>query len=68
MPPSSKGERIRSMQSIEQHCAEIERCNQFLRVRGGWAGRREMVEVWESDGTTEHRLIYLDRKAQGASA
>jgi hypothetical protein len=30
----------------------------FLRVHGHWDARREIVEVWESDGISDHVLVY----------
>lgn len=30
----------------------------FLRVEGGWQGKRQLVEVWESDGLQPHRRVF----------
>ena len=34
----------------------------FLRVSGGWYGRREVIQVWESDGKEKHRLVFDNNK------
>ena len=39
----------------------------FLRVTGGWTGRREISQVWESDGAVEHRLVYPLKAGQPAN-
>jgi hypothetical protein len=30
----------------------------FMEVAGGWGGKREVSQVWESDGSTEHRAVF----------
>jgi len=34
----------------------------FLRVEDGWQGRREIVEVWESDGRNPHVRVFGERR------
>lgn len=39
----------------------------FLHVSGGWRGKREIVEVWESDGKDPHRRIYAKGNLDSAA-
>jgi hypothetical protein len=32
----------------------------FLEVGGGWRGKREISQIWESDGMIEHQLIFSE--------
>lgn len=34
----------------------------FLEVEGGWGGKRQVIEVWESDGLGEHQLVFGEGK------
>jgi len=34
----------------------------FMEVEGGWGGKRQVSEVWESDGVADHQLVYAEGK------
>jgi hypothetical protein len=40
----------------------------FLKVEGRWPARREIVTVWEGDGTSDPRLIYAARQLDAATS